>query len=388
VNGSGLALVVFWGSGLLLAYTFGGYAILMRRLAGMRRRMIAPAPEPWPEITGIVVVFNEEDRILGRVENLLQSDYPADRLRVVVVSDGSTDETVARLRALENPRVRVIEQPERLGKASGLNAAFAACTSELAVLTDARQRFAADTIRRLAGHFGDPAIGAVSGSLEIERTASNVGQAVEAYWRHEKELRAAEARYDSCIGCTGAVYALRRALFVPLPPDTLLDDVVVPMQAAQQGFRVLHDPEAVAFDPQPLDPTLEQARKRRTLAGNFQMLFRYPGWLFPWGHRLWWQLISHKYLRLVLPVLLLAILGANTQLLGSRVFQATLLLQAVAYGLAVIGLVWPGAKARLISLPAGFVFLNIAVVRAFVYYLTARDLQRWTTQRKESAGSD
>lgn len=387
VNLPGLWLAVFWGAGFLLAYTFGGYAVLMRLLARTRQRPVFPPQEIWPTVTCVVVAFNEEDRIVTRVGNLLASDYPAERLRVVVVSDGSTDRTVGYLQAMSDARVRVIEQPERLGKASGLNAALAALDSDLVVLTDSRQRFAADTIRRLAGHFGDPAIGAVSGSLEIERTASNVGQAVEAYWKHEKELRAAEARFDSCIGCTGAVYALRRSLFVPLPPDTLLDDVVVPMQAARQGYRVLHDPEAIAFDPQPLDPQLEQVRKRRTLAGNFQMLFRYPGWLLPWGHRLWWQLISHKYLRLVLPLLLVAILVANTQLLGSRFFQATLLLQGIAYTLAGAGLLWPGAKARLLSLPAGFVFLNIAVVRAFLYYLTAPDLQRWTTQRKEPAAS-
>jgi cellulose synthase/poly-beta-1,6-N-acetylglucosamine synthase-like glycosyltransferase len=230
----------------------------------------------------------------------------------------------------------------------------------------------------LAAHFADPQVGAVSGALEIERAASGLGSAVETYWRQEKELRAAEAKWDSCIGCTGAVYAIRRALFTPIPDDTLLDDVVIPMQIAVCGHRVLHDPVALAFDPQPLGPAAERVRKRRTLAGNFQMFFRYPAWLFPWRNRLWWQLISHKYLRIFAPALLALVLLANLALLASPFYRAIFVMQCACYTFAALGLAWPGLRSRVFTLPAGFVLLNASAVAGFLHFLRGgTGLQGW-----------
>lgn len=371
---------LFWAAGAILGYTFCGYAILMRWLGS--RAATAPAMGEWPAVTVVVVAFNESARIATRVTDLLNADYPAEKLSVIVVSDGSTDDTAARVRAIGDPRVTVLEQPERSGKAAGLNAALAQCRSEIVVFGDARQRFAPDAIRHLVRHFVDPAVGAVSGSLEIEAAESGVGQAVDAYWRMEKRLRADEARWDSCIGCTGAVYAIRRAAFQPIPEDTLLDDVVIPMQIAVQGLRVLHDPEAVAFDPQTLEPGREQARKRRTLAGNFQMLFRYARWLLPSRNRLWWQLISHKYLRLAAPLLLVVVFVSNFLLRFHPFYRALFVAQIAFYGLALVGMLTP-LTSRLFSLPAGFVFLNAATVRAFWHYLSGTDLHRWHSVGRE-----
>lgn len=371
-----LAAALFWSAGAVLVYTFVGYAGLMRWLARGRSGASPASPGEWPSVTGVVVAFNESARIAPRVENLLASDYPAEKLAVIVVSDGSTDDTAARVHALGDARVTVIKQPARSGKAAGLNAALASCRSEIVVFADARQRFDARAIRNLVRHFADPAVGAVSGSLEIEAAESGVGQAVDVYWRIEKRLRADEARIDSCIGCTGAIYAIRRECFAPIAEDTLLDDVVIPMQIAVQGRRVLHDPEALAFDPQSLEPAREQARKRRTLAGNFQMLFRHPPWLLPWRNRLWWQLISHKYLRLAAPLLLVIVFAASVRLSLTPFYGAMLGLQVVFYVLACIGMI-TGIKSRLFALPAGFVFLNAATVRAFWHYLTGANLHHW-----------
>ncbi len=376
------AAALFWLSGAALVYTFAGYAWLMRWLGRSARwgHRALPAPGrdgcPQPSVTCVVVAFNEGARIAARAANLLAADYPAEKLSLIVVSDGSTDDTAARVRALGEPRVTLIEQPARAGKAAGLNAALAQCRSELVVFADARQRFDARTIGNLVRHFADPAVGAASGSLEIEAAESGVGQAVDAYWRMEKRLRADEARFDSCIGCTGAVYAIRRELFVPIPEDTLLDDVVIPMQIALQGRRVLHDPEAVAFDPQSLEPALEQSRKRRTLAGNFQMLFRHPHWLLPWRNRLWWQLISHKYLRLAAPALMAITFAANLALLGNPFYRVLLAAQVAFYLCSIIGMTIR-LKSRLFALPAGFVFLNAATVRALAHYLTSTNLHHW-----------
>ena len=375
------ALLTFWLSSAALAYTFAGYGALMALLARGRGGGKGAAPAPLPDVCVVVVAHNEEGRIAARIADLLAADYPPEKLRVLVVSDGSTDATIARAASVDPARVTVLAQPARAGKAAGLNAALAQAAAEIIVLTDARQRFAPDAIARLAAHFADPRIGAVSGALEIDSASSAAGSGVEAYWRYEKSLRAAEARFDSCIGCTGAIYAIRRALFTPLPADTVLDDVVIPMRLAVAGHRVLHDPAARAFDPQPLEPAAEKIRTRRTLAGNFQMLFRHPAWLLPWRNRLWWQLISHKYLRLAAPVFLVALLTASAALAAQPCYRAALALQLAGYLAAALGLLFPTLRGKVFTLPAGFVFLNLSVIRALWHYLATADLHRWTNRQ-------
>jgi cellulose synthase/poly-beta-1,6-N-acetylglucosamine synthase-like glycosyltransferase len=378
---------VFWLSLAVLAYTFAGYPLLMRFLARRHNDAVTPSksahptPSPGEPVTIVLCVHNEATRIVARLENLLDSNYPRQMFSVLVASDGSTDNTPRLAAAVDPARVTVLVLTEHRGKAAALNAALAACTTSLAVLADTRQRFTPDTIARLAAHFADPNVGAVSGALDVAAATSATGTGIDTYWRLEKRLRADEAVVDSCIGCTGAVYALRRELFTPLPEDTVLDDLVIPMQIAARGHRILFDSTATAHDPQPLEPAAEQVRKGRTLAGNFQMLFRYPQWLTPLGHRLWWQLLSHKYLRLAAPACLLAAALANLGLAHLPFYRATLAGQAALYTLACIGLFVPPLRAKMFVIPAGFVFLNLMTVRAFWLYLTHPQLHRWSAPR-------
>jgi len=374
-----MAALLFWVSCGLLFYTFLGYGLLISALARLRPAIVSSplGDSASPSVCVVLVACNEEKRIAERLRNLLESQYPVDKLRVLLVSDGSTDGTVAAARALNDPRVEIVERAKRAGKSAGLNLAVSHCTADVLVFTDARQRFAEDAIVQLVTHFTDSQIGAVSGSLEIAPAASATGAGVDAYWRYEKSLRAAESRWDSCVGCTGAIYALRRDLFAPIPEDTLLDDVVVPMQAAAQGARVIHDPTAVAFDPQTLEPEAEQRRKQRTLAGGFQMLFRYPAWLLPRGHRLWWQLISHKYLRLLAPFFLVGAFVANIPLAGEQLYAPFLAGQIALYFFAAVSRLPGASQWKFCKLPAGFVFLNFQVLRGLRYYLTGAGRQGW-----------
>jgi poly-beta-1,6-N-acetyl-D-glucosamine synthase len=367
-------MFVFWVALALLFFTYAGYPLLIAALTRGRRRPEPHPPAQWPRVTVVLVARNESSRIIPRIENLLASDYPADALDIVVASDGSTDDTA---RLLENrPRVHVLAFTEGRGKSACLNDAVAAATGEIIVFADARQTFAADTISILVSTLTDPRVGAVSGELEIAATAGGIGSGLDAYWRLERFLRAREADFDSCIGCTGAVYAIRRALFAPLPPDTILDDVVIPMRIATAGHRVAFRADAVAFDPQPLNAELERSRKTRTLAGNFQMLFRHPAWLLPWRNRLWWQLAAHKYLRLAGPLLLAAAFATNIALAAHPLYRALLVAHLGFYVLALLGMVAP-AGPRIIALPAAFIFLNARVAHAFWHYVTRRGGVRW-----------
>ncbi len=363
--------LLFWVSLVALFYTFLGYPILIGLLAKFAGQPPTKAPPARPPTVSVVLVaFNEEGRIVPRVENLLAADYPAEQLEILVVTDGSTDSTVGKLRALTDPRVRVLARGQRSGKAACLNAAIPAARGELVVLCDARQRFAPHTIPELVANFADPNLGAVSGALEIDPAATGVGGGVDLYWKLEKFIRASEGRFRSTIGATGAVYALRRDLFQPIPEDTLLDDVVIPMQiAVNHGKRISFDPTAPAYDPQTTDPAKEKRRKLRTLAGNFQMLAHHPGWLLPWRTGLWWQLLSHKYSRIVAPVFMVTMFASHAALADQPFYRPLFLAHLAFYGLALLGLALPALRWKPLSVPAGFVFLNLMTVGGFVNWL-------------------
>ncbi len=388
--------LAFWTGLGLLAYTFAGYPVLMGLVAAVRpRRPVARPPPPAdpPSVSVVLCVHNEQARVRPRLANLCGSDYPAEKLELVVVSDGSTDRTVDRVREFVRPpggrQVGLIALERRAGKAKGLNVALAHARGDIVVFADARQRFLPDTVRLLVARLADRRVGAVSGSLEIEPSASSTGAGVDAYWRLEKFVRRSESALGTTIGCTGAVYAIRRELFEPLPEDTLLDDVLIPMKILTRGFRVEFEPRAVAMDPQSLEPGRERLRKQRTLAGNFQLLFRYPGWLMPWKNRACGQLISHKYLRLAAPWCLLSTLVTNGALVGQPFYRWTLAGQIGLYTLAFVGLCFRRASGRMFSIPAGFVFLNGMAVAGLLQYLRGGTAawDREATVREREDGS-
>ncbi|MEW6306434.1 MAG: glycosyltransferase [Verrucomicrobiota bacterium] len=370
--------LLFWAAFMLVAYTFLGYPLLIGLLARGRKRAGAMAERSNAPVSVVLVAHNEAHRLEGRVRNLLDARGVSGSLQVVVVSDGSSDGTVELAKSLSDERVLLVECRERRGKAACLNDGVAAARGEIIVFADARQQFEPTSIPNLIRHFSDPRVGAVSGNCSTNTAATSVGGGVDAYWRLEKFVRGSESLVDSSVGCTGAIYAIRKSLFRPLPADTILDDVVTPMNIVTQGYRVVFDPEAVCFDPQPLEPASEKIRKRRTLAGNFQMLFRHPAWLLPWRNRVWWQLISHKYLRLLGPVLMLLTFVTNALLLDLAFYRLLFSGQCGFYLLALTGMVFPG-KSKLLALPAGFVFLNWMTVRGFWYFLTRANRPGWET---------
>jgi cellulose synthase/poly-beta-1,6-N-acetylglucosamine synthase-like glycosyltransferase len=371
-----LAGAFFWGSLLTLAYLYLGYPAIIGILS--RYSPVRPRPEskPAPQtVSVVIVVFNGEHYIRRRIENLLAQDFPL--CEIIVVSDGSTDGTNSIVAGWADPRVKLLARKARRGKAACIGLGIRKAAGEIIVLADVRQSFQTDTVSRMIGRFEDDSVGAVSGSLEIQKSSGAVATGVGAYWSFEKRLRHAESLLDSCIGCTGAVYAIRKALFSKIPSDTLLDDVVIPMQIALAGYRVVFEPEAIAFDPQELGPEKERIRKRRTLAGNFQMLFRYPTWMLPWKNRLWWELISHKYLRLAAPLLLAVCFCANLALLDGAVGRVTFACQSGFYGLALLGRFAPLKNSPLFSIPASFVFLNQMVVGGLVSYVRGENKGAW-----------
>ena len=373
-----LAEFVFWACAVLLFFTYAGYALILLALVKLTSRVRGepPGESACPLVSVILVVRNEQDRIESRLRNLLETSPPL-LVEVWVACDGCTDNTAGVARGVGDERVRILELSEGRGKPAGLNAAAARATGEVLAFCDARQRFAPDAITRLASWFSDASTGAVSGALEVERSTGGAGQGVDAYWRLEKWIRQLESDLDSSVGCTGAIYALRRELYQAIPEDTILDDVVLPMQAAAQGYRIRFDGGAIAWDPQQLSGGKEVRRKIRTLRGNFQMLARFPGWLLPWRHRLWWQVLSHKYLRLAGPFFLIGMLIAAWLLKERPLYAVAWWVQCTMYTLALASFVFPKMRHPLVTVPGGFLFLQWCVVRAGWDWLFARRVQGW-----------
>jgi len=355
-----MSIVVFWCSLTIVAYTYAGYAALVTVLA--RRRGVAPLQsDATPALTVVVAAYNEVGRIGARVSNLLGQDYPAEQLRVIVVSDGSTDGTEHAV-ASDDRRVRVLALRENCGKATALNAALAVVETELVVFTDARQAFAPDALRRLVAAFADPSVGAVTGELEIA-SATGAESPAGLYWRMEKHLRSCEARIGWLHGVSGAVYALRTGLFRALPADTLLDDMWIPLHAVFARYRIWMARDAIAYDIASGSATEEYRRKLRTLAGNWQLLERLPRLLNPWRNPVFVAWLSHKFLRLLAPWLLIAAF-ISSMLINDPFYQFAFQAQCAAYGLAIVALLAPRMAAHVPLLPAAasFVMLNAAAL--------------------------
>jgi cellulose synthase/poly-beta-1,6-N-acetylglucosamine synthase-like glycosyltransferase len=369
--------IAFWVSVNVILFSYIGYPVLLFCLIRILRikddYQIAPTLKDY---SIVLVVRNEQERIAARITNLLNGSSQ-ELQRLIIVLDGCTDNTFKEIGQFKDHRIVVIEQPSGKGKPAGLNAGIQAAQGEVVVLCDVRQRFEDDTISRLVSWFNDPTTGAVSGSLEIEKTANGTGQGIDIYWRLEKWIRQLESMLDSSIGCSGSVCAIRRSAYVDIPEDTILDDVVIPMEIARSGLRVRFCPSACAFDPQPLSGKNERRRKVRTLAGNFQMMFRYLAWMLPNQHRLWWKLILHKYLRLMGPCLLVILFVTSMILRDNIIYMLIFFMQLFIFATSLI--IWNTSiiKNRILTMFASFVFLQWCVVQGFVYWLTKKSARGW-----------
>lgn len=371
---------LFWLAAGVVFYSYLGYPALIQLAARLWPAPPVREDDSTPMVTVVIAARNEEVCLEQKLRSVLALDYPRDRLEVLVGSDGSTDLTEAIAGGFAKDGVRLLALPGPRGKAAVLNDTVAVARGEVLVMTDARQTLAQDAVRRLVSCFADPAVGAVSGELHLLSSPELPARGVGLYWRYEKAVRQAESRFDSTVGVTGALYALRRALFKPLDPRTILDDVAVPMEIVMAGYRVLFAPKAAAFDRIESDSAREYRRKVRTLAGNYQLLSLRPALLDPRRNRLFWQLVSHKLSRLAVPWCLVLLLLASALLVGTHwLYAVALAAQVALYGLALAG--WRGARRqrplRLTSLPYTFALLNLAAASGLLGFLRGTERASW-----------
>ncbi|MGH7223502.1 MAG: glycosyltransferase family 2 protein [Gemmataceae bacterium] len=372
-----LIAIGFWLCAGCVVYTYAAYPLFLWLLARWRGRPVCAEGPPPRSVSIIIAAHDEEQSVVRRLQELTgMLDAGGLDGEVILVSDGSTDGTAALARTFTKERVRVCELPSRLGKAAALNNGCALSKHEILVFADIRQTWEPDALQLLLENFADPQVGGVSGDLLL-RDADGLLAGVAMYWRYEKMLRRLEGRIKSVVGVTGAISAVRRCLFQPIPCGTILDDVYWPLRIALQGYRVIHDRRAIAYDRLPAKTRDEFRRKVRTLCGNFQLLTRLPAALAPWRNPIWLQFISHKVLRLLVPWALLALLASSIMLAGP-LYRMALVAQIAIYGLGLLGLVPPVAKrSRLASAAGSFLVLNSAAWLAFWVWLSGKSERSW-----------
>ena len=296
-----------------LAAIWGLYPLAVGLVASFVRGHRADDRDWQPSVAVVIATRDDAATIRSRVDDCLAARYPADRLRIVVALDGGArvGEVRAALADLGD-RVAVVEGDEPGGKAATLNAGVRRAEAQVLVFADAHQRFHPDAIAHLVRRLRDPAVGAVSGLLELRRAGRPTP--AEVYWRVERWLRSREAVVHSAVGVTGAVYACRLEVWTPLPPGLILDDVYTPMRLVLQGYRIAFEDRAVAFETRIVERTSEFRRKVRTLTGVFQLCAWLPGVLVPFRNPIWLQFTFHKLLRFLTPYLAIAAAVAATVL--------------------------------------------------------------------------
>lgn len=371
-------LWLFLAAAGFCVYTFAVFPLVLHMRAKHVRVQQPATPISLPTVSIVIAAHNEADNLSKKFRSLAELDYPRELLEVVVVSDGSTDNTVAVLERECTLRrgYRYFDYEHSAGKPTALNFAVGIATGEILVFMDARQRVGSDCVKYLVAALLQPGVGAVSGELHLEGAngdAANVG----LYWRYEKWIRMNESRLFSTTGATGALYAIRRIDYVEHKADVLLDDFDTPVSLLKQHKRTLFVPEAQVFDSTQDSASGEFHRKARTLAGNLQSFSRNK-WLFSPKHNpVWWQFLSHKVFRLMVPIAMsLCLLAA---IFGEGLFLKVMLAGQIGfYGVGLLGIfnLIP-IESKLLNFVKVFIVLNAATVVGGYRYLTGRTTVRW-----------
>ena len=371
--------LVFLVSALVVSYAYVLYPVIVVAWSRLFHRRVEKRYRQIP-VSVVIAARNEEKNISARIENLLAQEYPRDLLEIIIVTDGCSDRTAELARLHAGPGLQVLECATPVGKATALNIGVAAATRDIVVFADARQSFSPNAIAELVSVFHDAAVGAVSGELILVQGAEigEVHEGVGLYWQYEKLIRRSESAIASVVGATGSIYAVRRELYVPLAPNTLLDDFLVPMRIVLAGYRVVFLRAARAFDFSSATTSREFSRKVRTLAGNFQAVAMEPRLLDPRANPVLFQFVSHKLLRLVVPYFCL-IAWVSSAMIDKPVYRALFVAQTLFYAIGLLNLtpLKPTRVTALVRVSWTFMVMNAAAVAGLWMYLTREEHEIW-----------
>ena len=382
--------VIFWLLAAVVVYVYAGYPLLLVVLSALGARRPVRKGEIEPGVTLIVSAFNEAAVIAEKIRNSLALDYPREKIEIVVISDASDDGTDEIVGQFAAQGVRLLRMNDRGGKTLGLNAGVRAAKGEIVVFSDANAMYLPDAIRKMARNFADPAVGAVVGESTYADAAGGAQKSESLYWKYETGIKRLETQIGSTVGGDGAIYAIRRSLYRDMRADAL-SDFVNPMQIVMAGYRCIYEPEAQSVEEAAEGFDKEFRRKVRIVNRAWRATWTLPALLNPL--RFGWfslELVSHKLLRWLMPLFLVAVLLLNVLLVErAPLYSWLLVLQLVFYALALAGYLTRGrpTQPRLIYVPYYFCLVNIASARGIIEAYRGRTYTTWATPRATSKPS-
>lgn len=374
--------LLFWSCLALVVYAYAGYPLVLACLArcfGRRRPAPVEDADDLPTVSILVAAYNEAADIEKRIQTALMTDYPADKLEIVIASDGSTDATPAIVRRYAGRGVRLLDYRQRRGKAAVLNASFPVLRGDIVLLSDANTQVDPQAVRQIVRWFRDPAVGVVCGRLVLAdpETGRNVDS---LYWKYETFLKKCEGRLGALLGANGGIYAIRKALQAPIPDETIVDDFVLPLQAKLRSrCEIVYEARALAYEETPAGIGSEFQRRSRIGAGGFQSI----GLLWPLLHpRHGWTaftFLSHKILRWLCPFFLLGLVACNLGLLGTPLYDGLLLAQVGFYVLSALAAYVPPRPRflKVLRLAPMFTGMNAALLVGFWRWLRGTQKGAW-----------
>lgn len=379
--------ITFWIFLSLIVYCYLGYPFLISILSKVIPRPVKKS-SIFPEVSIVISVYNEEDVIARKINNLLSLDYPSEKIEILIGSDGSVDQTNKIVSNFSDPRVRLIAHGQRRGKMATLKELVDMAKGEIIVFNDARQILEKDAIKNLVENFADRKVGCVSGELIFSQKEGETAQGINLYWEYEKFMRRHESQIHSMLGATGAIYAVRKELFTPGPDNVILDDVFIPFKIIEKGFRAVFDGTAYAYDKAAQDPKEEYRRKARTLYGNYQIFFLFPDLFNPLASPIAIQFFSHKFLRVIVPFLMIALVPLNFFILDEKIYQIAFAAQILFYAAAITGALAKSQKCDILTpvakfcyVPYVFCLLNFSALIGFYRFIRAKQEITWQKAR-------
>ncbi|MFZ1699206.1 MAG: glycosyltransferase family 2 protein [Pyrinomonadaceae bacterium] len=382
---NGLVQLFFWLCLGVLGYVYAGYPLLVYLVSRIFPRPVRRSPIE-PHVTVLITAFNEEAALRQKLENTLAIDYPAEKLEILVASDGSTDGTDEIVREFASRGVKLFRQEGRVGKTATQNNAVEKATGEIILFSDATTMYNDDVFHTLLPNFADESIGCVAGRLVyVDDASTTVGKGVQSYWGYETFIKTAESRACSLIGASGCLYAVRRSAYEPLYPEAC-SDFLICTSIYRKGLRSVFAPDAVCFEKTNHRTDDELKMRVRVISQTFTDLWRNRDMLNPFRSGFFAvQLISHKVLRYAVPVILLALLASSAILAGSSLFYLVAAAGQIAfYLLAAAGWMMEraGTRPRFLAMPLYFVLANLASVVAFYKFLRGEKYSRWEPIRQ------
>lgn len=373
--------ILFWIFLAVVFYTYVGYGILLYFLVRVKEYFAEPekkydSDKGLPDVTLLIAAYNEENIVEKKMANTMMMDYPAEKLKIIWITDGSTDRTNSILSAYEN--IEVHFNPKREGKAAAINRAMSFVNTPLVIFTDANAMIDRDSVSEMVKAFRNPKVGCVAGEKRIDTkskgSVSSGGEGV--YWRYESFLKRLDSRFFTTVGAAGELFAIRRELYEPIERDTLLDDFVLSMRIVQRGYKIEYCSRACALEEGSANLAEEKKRKVRIAAGGVQSVIRLKSLLNPFKYTTAsFQYVSHRVLRwTITPILLFALLPLNLYIVaegGAAIYSTLLIFQVLFYLLAVMGKTQEHRKTgnRFLLIPLYFLFMNTNVVRGFWYLI-------------------